>query len=156
MQLYCLSRLCSFSRRTMHAAVKQAIDRKDISSLQSILRSGYDFCPTDVERAARTGDPRLVRWFRDHSVTESFMPAVLRHNSNAIPWSVDCASRGAMYAPTPEAARRLLTDLQKPVPSQAHAPALNVAKDADAAFCWNLVRCQPRGQPSILVLPSRL
>lgn len=141
------------SRFHMQSVVRLATTKGDTNTLERVLASGYAFCPTDVELAGRLGNERVFRWFRERSVTEAEMALVRKQGLNAVPWSIDCAARGAMHAPTAEIARRMLTDLQRPANG---APPLNVAKHADDAFRWNLVQCQPRAQPSLLVLPSRL
>jgi hypothetical protein len=169
--------------------VHMAIAKGDILTLQRLLEGGHSFCPTDVEHAARTGNMKLLHWFRTHSADAASMKRLeaspgTRNNrntkqktvwiANAIPWSVDCASRGAMEAAatSPQSARNMLTYLQRPVTSLnglASAPPLHLSRDVDSCFRWNLVRHQLRAPwmhvdshgrpipiPSILQIPSRM
>jgi hypothetical protein len=142
--------------------VQHAIVTGDIPTLQRALDEGYNFCPTDTEDAAKTGNLKLLHWFRTHAADEASMNVILAEakglvSANAIPWSIDCATRGAMLAAStsPGAARDMLTYLQRPVVSlggRASAPPLCVATDVDSCFHWNLVRAQQ--QASALMLAT--
>lgn len=142
-------KLARYFEDRLQLIVRDAIQKGDIITLEMVRRSGYAFCPTDTREAAQSGNLKLLHWFQQHGF--SMGDPRWRH-SNGIPWSSNCASMGALSHSNPHMTRQMLTDLQRP----KFGAIWNPAQDVDDVFRKYLVQKQPKGQSSLLVLPSHL